>query len=43
MLSQIGAFKTDLEEPAKREIHDVMQSSIRSSNINRDDDSDDDY
>lgn len=41
MLSQTGAFKTDLEEPPKREIHDIMESSIRSSNINNDSDSDD--
>lgn len=40
MLSQTGAVKSDLEEPPKREIRDVMMSSIRDSNQANDSDSD---
>ena len=40
MLSQVGAMKTELEEPPKREIQDVMASSIRSSAVDNDSDSD---
>lgn len=40
MLSQAGAMKTELEEPPKREIQDVMASSIRSSAVDNDSDSD---
>nr|KAG5701304.1 hypothetical protein BaRGS_020666 [Batillaria attramentaria] len=40
MLSQVGAMKTDLEEPPKREIRDVMMSSVRDSAVNDDSDSD---
>ncbi|XP_060553545.1 phosducin-like protein 3 [Ruditapes philippinarum] len=42
MLSQTGAVQTDLEEPPKPEVKDVMNIAIRESAINRDD-SDDDY
>lgn len=42
MLSQTGAVKTDLEEPPRPEVKDVMNIAIRDSAINRDD-SDDDY
>ena len=42
MLSQTGAVKTDLEEPPKPAVKDVMNIAIRDSAINRDD-SDDDY
>ncbi|XP_045181408.2 phosducin-like protein 3 [Mercenaria mercenaria] len=42
MLSQSGAVKTDLEEPPRPEVKDVMNIAIRESAINRDD-SDDDY
>ena len=40
MLSQTGAIKTELEEPPKREIQDVMASSVRSSAVDDDSDSD---
>ena len=39
-LSQAGAMKTELEEPPKQEIRDVMESSIRSSALDDDSDSD---
>lgn len=42
MLSQTGAVKTDLEEPPRPEVKDVMNIAVRDSAINRDD-SDDDY
>lgn len=42
MLSQTGAVKTDLEEPPRPQVKDVMNIAIRDSAINRDD-SDDDY
>lgn len=41
MLAKAGAMTTELEEPPKREINDVMNSAIRGSRI--DNDSDDDY
>ncbi|KAK7091217.1 phosducin-like protein 3 [Littorina saxatilis] len=40
MLHKTGAIKSDIEEPPKREIRDVMESSIRSSNMGNDSDSD---
>ncbi|KAL8582868.1 hypothetical protein ACOMHN_014091 [Nucella lapillus] len=39
-LSQAGAMATELEEPAKAEIHDVLESSIRSSALGNDSDGD---
>ncbi|KAL3891961.1 hypothetical protein ACJMK2_004310 [Sinanodonta woodiana] len=42
MISQTGAVKTEMEEPPKTQIKDVMNIAIRESAINRDD-SDDDY
>ena len=43
MLSETGAIKTDLEEPPKREIKDVMNIAVRDSAINTNDSDDDDY
>ena len=43
MLSKAGAMTTDIEEPKKAEIHDVMESSIRSSARNYDSDDSDGY
>jgi len=40
MLSNTGAIKTDLEEPPKPEIKDVMNIAIRQSAINNDSDDD---
>lgn len=43
MLAQTGAVKTDMEEPPKPAVKDVMNIAIRESAINRDDSDDDDY
>ncbi|XP_076438078.1 phosducin-like protein 3 [Babylonia areolata] len=42
-LSKAGAMSTELEEPVKPEIRDVMESSIRSSAVNHDDSDSDGY
>jgi len=41
MLAQVGALKTELEEKPRPQVHDVMASSIRQSNMNNDDSDDD--
>ncbi|KAL4218342.1 Phosducin-like protein 3 [Mactra antiquata] len=43
MLAQVGAVQTEMEEPPKPEVKDVMNLAIRQSAINNDDDSDDDW
>lgn len=41
MLSKTGAITTDMEEPPRPEVKDVMNFAIRQSNINNDSDDDD--
>lgn len=43
MLSETGAVKSDLEEPPRREVKDVMNIAIRDSAITNDNSDDDDY
>lgn len=40
MLKQIGAVKSDMEEPPKHEIQDMMSKAVRDSVLNNDSDSD---
>jgi hypothetical protein len=42
MLSKAGAFKTELEEPPRKAVHDVMASSVRNATVHDSDDDDDD-
>ena len=40
MLGKVGAVKTEIEECPKKEVKDVMTSSIRQSGYNDSDDDD---
>lgn len=41
MFGQVGAIISELEENPRKKIHDVMQSTIRSTTQGGDDDDDD--
>ena len=41
MFGQVGAIASELEENPRKQIHDVMQSTIRSTTQGGDDDEDD--
>lgn len=41
MFGQVGAVPTEMEENPRKQIHDVMQSNIRSTTTGGDDDEDD--
>ncbi|XP_067932403.1 phosducin-like protein 3 [Watersipora subatra] len=41
MLGQVGAIPTEMDENPRKQVHDVMQSNIRSATAGNDDDEDD--
>ena len=40
MFGQVGAIPTEMEENPRKQIHDVMQSTIRSTTTGDDDEND---
>ena len=43
LLKGVGAIKSEMSEPPRKEVHDVMMSSIRQATNGNDDNDNDDW